>query len=126
MADVKHLVIIREQWLRGGDQNGERGFSWLLSKASGKRCCLGFYAQSLGASDDLIRNRTSPGGTSELGIWPSWLLGPFNGDSRESNSLMLINDSSTLPDERRELLIKQIFAAHGVEVNFVDGEVQDG
>jgi hypothetical protein len=107
------LVIDRSKWLRGEGSS----VSSLLRSRDGKMCCLGFFAKALGYPDACLR---------ELGLMsefndmaPDWLLERDCG-VRVENSLTAVNDAPHFSDFMREAFIKETFAKHGVEVEFVD------
>jgi hypothetical protein len=105
------LVINRKQWLRGEGAC----FSRLLRGPDGKMCCVGCYAIALGAKPadimglDMIDELPS--------ICPDW--GYTRYGNNDINNLYANNDSVNISEERREAVIKKIFARHDVEVEFV-------
>lgn len=108
------LVIDRSRWLRNVTQTDE--LSYLIRPSDNKMCCLGFYGCALGLNPNMMRGYVSPA-SQPLLVWPDWLVEPFNENSEDATQLMKIND--TLADEQQ---IIEIFARHGVEVTFTDGE----
>jgi hypothetical protein len=115
------LEINRAEWLRG--EGGSD--SALLRERDNKKCCLGFFAKALGATDDDIRDIAEPGESSTCAPWPAWVLTEDDDGSMVSSdaisALIQINDGQKLLERDREERIAAIFARHGVEVTFVDG-----
>src|ERR1700722_14195671 len=72
-ADVS---IDRKQWIHGEGLSA----SSLLRERDGKRCCLGFFCQSLGIPDEEMLSVVQPGllpsvsQKIETGILPAWLF----------------------------------------------------
>jgi len=121
------VVIDRTKWLRGEEAN-QFGSS-LLCPHSGKYCCLGFAAKEAGATDDEIRDLSTPGAlwlTVGKTITES-LLRSDRDESKEMNSnlseaLMEINDS-TDPDVDaafREAEVIRLGLEAGIEFSFVN------
>ena len=117
------LEINRAKWLRG-----EGGTKSGLLRRDGKRCCLGFFAQALGARDDDVAGCSTPEDATHI-HWPEWLLSELDDsyirtvDSDEAIALIRINDNRALSDAERESVVASIFARHGVEVVFIDEDV---
>ena len=114
--------IERHRWLRGeGGADSE-----LLRESDGKMCCLGFYALALGSDENDIAGIGDPETAPSCSAWPEWLLQDRGEDglmhTDDAISLIKINDEQTIGDAHREQRIASIFASHGVEVTFVDGE----
>lgn len=119
------LTITRSEWYRGQVNS-------MLLKSDGKKCCLGFYALALGATEDQIRGQFCPNDVATEVAWPSgFVIPPLNTSigghvtTRYSNSgnacdLIFINDHSTLTEKDREAQLTEEFAKIGVEVEFVD------
>lgn len=132
------FIIDRKTWLRGEGLS----FSFMLRYSDRKRCCLGFYCQSLGVSDDDMLgvgqpNLLPPLIQEKLGFYDSWFFEPQSHvfswppmSSKEIQDLIRINDKlvgdqvtqdNTLMTEKyREKRIKEIFAEHGVTVKFIN------
>lgn len=118
------LTIDRNTWLRGtGSAN-----SYLLRKSDGRKCCLGFLACSLGASQDQIENIAAPNFTNYKLNWPHGLvtstqdyIGVDNYPNNYiGNVLMLINDNDKISDLERETQLINIFKQIGIEVEFIN------
>jgi hypothetical protein len=123
------LVIKRSDWLRG-----EEGvMSYLLRPGDHKKCCLGFLAEACGYSADELYGQREP---FDLVAHPPRLK-PFPeamkfliedsqnpagtpGNSAIARHLMKCNDDPALSAWYREKRIASYFAAHGIEVEFVD------
>lgn len=124
MGDVKRFVIERERWLRGDEEN-----SRLLRPSDGKMCCLGFFARACGIDEDQIEDEAEPEDVPGAG-WPLWVLresddfaGDYDLPGKLKNSLDIVelikaNDDEATGDRKRESRIAEIFAKHGVEVEF--------
>jgi hypothetical protein len=117
------LVIDRSKWLRGEGANP----SALLRSEDGKMCCLGFYGLACGAKPRDIRDVSAPADLAGR-VFPGWLTRVDSDDGCDSiaNSpdaamLMNINDEIHMSDNQRERELSEIFARHGIDVEFVDG-----
>lgn len=115
------FVVYRDKWLRGDP------FNSAMLDANGGRCCLGFYCKALGIADEHQIDMLTPrkvARDSGLAL-PEWLVVPDGSisfrNSMIAESLMTLNDSSSLTDAEREATIVEIFAEHGVVVEFRDG-----
>lgn len=113
------LTIDRATWARG-----PRETTRLLSSLDGSRCCLGFHARACGVSDAEMLDLGWPeevvdriGRTPPPGM--EWLVPAGNVDSDASHALMAANDDEEIDEPTREARIAALFAAHGVEVEFV-------
>lgn len=120
LRNVKKFVIDRKKWLHG--EGAE--VSKLLREYDKKMCCLGFYCEALGHKRKYLNGLSAP---QELNnrfdtksLVPKWLIGRgmHISASNDTASLMTINDSERISNERREKGITKIFAKHGVEVVF--------
>ena len=117
--------IDRKTWLHG---EGSKA-SYLLRKEDGKKCCLGFFCNALGISDDIILNKKSPDGVGTAKIHPF-----FNNKYDTFKSLILNNvdtfkslilnndeeDETDFVDESREHRITRLFDEMGVKVEFIN------
>ncbi len=122
------LVINRSMWLRGASD----GVSSLLRRSDNKMCCLGFYAKACGMSDGNIASYSTPDDLpsplrahfKSISPWTFKNEGACN--SIATLDLIDANDSTSygLTEHCREDRIAKIFADHGVEVEFVDGDVE--
>ena len=106
---MKKIIIDRETWLRGEGKDN----SFLLRGSDKKMCCLGFYFNQCGVSEETLLNKGSPMclGEANLPKETLWLRGV-------AGTLMAINDSTYYPEADRESKIKKIFAEFGYKVKF--------
>ena len=117
---MKQFTIIREMWLRGDD--GDQTF---LLDDMGRRCCLGFYLQACGLTDEELQDVAVPAevkpGLPEEARWLRSVEheGPGKQVTRDS-LLMEANDGSSVPEDVREESIVELFKEQGIEVLFVD------
>ena len=119
------LVIDRGKWYRGLGGGSSR-----LRRRDGMQCCLGF----LGAACEVpekglldveypVPPRVSQITNRASDKWPSWLFdsagarGKKMGAFDVASHLAIVNDREGLAD--REEALREIFAEHGVEVEFV-------
>jgi hypothetical protein len=109
------LVIDRKTWGRGGNFDKR---SCLYEASSGKKCCLGFYAETLGAD---LKSMVNEDGTAPLLArrgqpvnWPDWMWGESLGRLVHAN-----DESAVFTEKCREAKITEEFAKHAVEVEFV-------
>lgn len=138
MSEVREFTIDRSKHARGFE-------SALLTSAkrevdrAGLRCCLGFYCQAHGVSDEQMRGSGSPSDIldeASIDKLPKWLFsGHYKYDSRDVERLMAVNDLELggetakrlriKSEADRERLITSIFAKHGVTVHWT-GELPGG
>jgi hypothetical protein len=90
-----------------------------------KQCCMGIFLSALGFTDDEIQSRVFPYEVfDETGRVPPEAAflheNPFVAKDNVADELAHLNDSSAYSDEEREQEIKEIFANHGIEVEFVN------
>lgn len=121
----RKVRINRDRWLRG--EGGS--MSKLHRPEDGKQCCLGFYLQDCGVSQEEMKNMGSPLSLTiakevKMPEEAGWLLETSSMSAVElTNSptcrrLMDRNDSTLYADyEREEFLIRE-FKKNGVEVEF--------
>jgi len=112
------FIVDRKTWYRG------RGgaYSRLLTN-DGKRCCIGFVCKQAGIPDSSIKNERSIASCEmepkkrkaiEKSKLPHWL-----GEHSQVIYCYHINDNHSLTDGLREKLLKERFAMHGDEIEFV-------
>lgn len=107
------LVIDRKTWLRGESNSA------LLRPSDQKMCCVGFYCLALGLTREQILGKPWPyKGETELPESAQWLQAHW--ENNPDCELAQINDRSGISDAQREPKIAEIFARHGVEVEFVN------
>lgn len=122
------LVIERERWFRGQGA----AISCLLNE-HGQMCCLGFFGVACGYGADAILDLADPENVvrGRLNLWPDWALverderdlddeyiGRRAFNAPDIHDLIVANDDAMLPEPERESRIAEIFAKHGVEVEF--------
>lgn len=112
------VVIQRERWARGGIN----GTSSLLNELD-CMCCLGFAAKQIGGfRDDEIRDQSShPKGQmwdGELRFLDDEPEHDYMNDGRIADRFIRINDSRGYREERREDVLTEEFAKHGIELEF--------
>jgi len=110
------LVIEREHWERGTS-------SARLRKDNGQMCCLGFFGLACGIEPDTLLGAGSPEEIADR-AWPDWALLDSEGayhlmDSETIELLIEANDGKEATEPEREARIAELFAEHGVEVEFV-------
>lgn len=113
------LVIDRAKWYRG---QGSGDSALLLG--DGTMCCLGFYAKALGAADRDILGVIDPKGPSVREVFPDWCYYanvPVPSRKRVSDDILALVEINDDPnhEKTREVRIKEIFAKHGIEVEFI-------
>lgn len=115
------LTIDREVWARG---NGPSQL--LFDSAVRLQCCVGIYCTTLGVEDDYLRSESCVDDIWRIANMPelSWLVAQrptgLWGMSDEAEQLYNINDSQKLSESEREAEVVRRFAAHDVEVEFVN------
>lgn len=109
------LVIDRQKWIRG--EMVKRSF--LIRPEDGKSCCLGFLGCAIGISRDNLWGKRMPWDNKD---WEpaNWLLQADPQGWLAMHRLTAINDDQSLTEDKREDKIKQEFAAHDVEVEFIN------
>lgn len=114
------FTIDRSKWIRGKD----RGMSYLLRPADGKRCCVGFYLQACGLTDEQLSNRCYADSydqnlrKDDLPAGTEWLH--ISRSKEGGDSVYYVNDDMELTETEREERIAARFAREGHEVEFVD------
>jgi hypothetical protein len=102
---MKTVIITRKHW----------GQHTLRSPQTGKQCCLGFVCKSFGLSNKDIAGNAVPYGLAVAfqNTLPGWLL-----HSPDVNKAMAINDDLSFSMEKKEELLKPLFAKHGIKLVF--------
>lgn len=122
MAEVvkaTEFTVKRSDWYRGRGASGSR-----LLRTDGMMCCMGFYAEACGIPPERLVGQSSLSQIKELrGLEDEVVCGgkisrPGFDSTRES--LYVVNDSSTIPDDEREARLTHLLAERGVTVHFVD------
>lgn len=118
-TEIKKLVIDRSRWLRG--EGGHT--SALLRSVDRKMCCLGFLGLACGVPPDHMEGWADPS-TASHPAWPLWISddGGVTQQDHVVNELVRLNDVEAIPDAEREACLARVFASHGVEVEFIDGD----
>lgn len=113
-------TVDRKTWYRG--KGGE--YSALLTK-QGKRCCIGFVGQQCGVRDKLMLDIPTihfhgPGaGYLNPSEFPAWMSYSTHG-SQDVDEAYEVNDNEEISDLTREAKLKEIFARHGDELEFIN------
>lgn len=105
---MKKFTIDRKLWLRGEGSTKSK----LFRPGDGKKCCVGFYANSLGLTDERINNKSTLAQVSASAS--NWAVSP------DMDELYVSNDNPSTSDEFKEYRIKDLFAKHGIKVEFVN------
>jgi hypothetical protein len=116
------FTIDRAKWFRGQGSDASA-----LLRANGQRCCLGFYAQACGLTDNQIMDKTAPNHVGLIGKdeWDNILLTnsfpnqSWMQHSKDARDLIIVNDSMHVSGADREKRITEIFSKKGIEVEFV-------
>jgi len=116
------LTIPRKIWLRGeGDAR-----SRLLRIGDGKMCCIGIYLKELGVPEEYladVADASSFNLNQPLPEEAKWLrnpcIAPSAGRFYTTNDYELPGDGYIASEEDREAKIKEMFEAHGVELEFI-------
>ena len=108
----RHRMILRSsEWARGGGPD-----SASLLDASGKRCCLGVAARCFGVRLGDIENCPIPHFTERSIYQSAW------GGNEGQREIATINDSPGLTDEQRLEILRPLFAAEGIEIDWRPNE----
>ena len=121
---AKQFTIVRDKWLRGATESPYEDPNTVLLNAVGGRCCLGFFLQACGCSDEQLLGHATPnnvGATHILPIDARWLCAAGS-DTQACSLLMEANDSSELTEEQREETVTELFKERDIEVLFIDTE----
>lgn len=124
------FIVDRKTWARGRidttdteDENGHMPSNLLLDNY-GMKCCLGFVGEQCGIPEEALLDIPGPGGvdTNYRDLFPSWLLtqkSSIKVDSDACEKAIEVNDDSNKDDAVREAILKELFAKHGDEIEFV-------
>ena len=113
---MKKLTIYRPEWL-----HGEGAKSCLLRSSDNKSCCIGIWArQLLGFTDKQLANLKTMETLSCTGDHiririPEWVFGNYGATV---GKFYYYNDTQSISEEHREAMLTELFAAHGIEVEF--------
>jgi hypothetical protein len=105
------FTVYRKTWL-----HGKGGTDSELLRADGMRCCIGFVGQQCGVPDEAMMGICTVDeikGSARL-LFPVWIQNdPDIGEAYSTN------DSPGFSDPEREAELKEIFASHGDEIEFM-------
>jgi hypothetical protein len=111
--NMAKFVVDRKTWFRGAG-------SWMSSllRGDGRRCCIGFVGNQVGCTDDELRFVPSVEKLLEscepaARKFPDWMQDARIFDAYQTN------DDLDLNDVERESKLKEIFARHGDEIEFI-------
>lgn len=110
------FVVDRKTWYRGQGESG----SCLFHPENG-RCCLGFFANAIGHSDEEIDDVAMPDGITNPKNWPESLLTIDDGGymyTELTGKIATVNDNSNIEDDEREEQLTELFLKADVEVVF--------
>ena len=119
--------VKRSEWL-AGKHTGEFE-SMLYNPECEKRCCLGFFANAAGFSDEQINGIGRPqelngvqyeGKFDGLVYQESESSEYTNYDTDVCAAVMKVNDDSDMPNKAREERLTELFSQIGHEIVFVD------
>jgi hypothetical protein len=117
------LIIELAKWARGERcyvvPDEPYGHMYLLNDDE-SMCCLGFFGRACGIPSESLLHKLDPLEAPSR-KWPEWLVstdteGPNN--TTDCIWLMEANDTHLLTDEQRMTRVAELFAKHGVEVEF--------
>lgn len=119
MSQVTEFTVERAKWSRGGKNGPTR-----LLNGEGNMCCLGFLGEACGVPRGALGRAAFP---STLRVhygrleYPGWLFGPPTTSTRKmrEDDFTEINDNPNISDAKRERLLAEEFAKHGITVRFV-------
>jgi hypothetical protein len=108
---MKTVIITRKYW-------GTRK----LLNVDGTKCCLGFCAKSFGVKPDRMLRLAMPSelDAKEAALLPSWLREDksHSFEKIDMNEASRINDSDLYSWEKKEKLLKELFAKHQIRLIF--------
>ncbi len=96
---MKTIVIPRDRWAQGAALLRKDGdaVNYMLSRKTGRQCCLGHLMSQLGWPDDALRGRSIPKDVEDAPNLSNPLL-----EGTWACTAMEINDDPRLSDEERE------------------------
>jgi len=110
------LTIDRGIWDRGGT-------SQLLRHGSIRRqCCVGIFLSALKVKDARLRGIYQADQIEKLPAKARFLVTDDIGPSDKAVDLYDVNDAECIEGPERERRIAELFAAQGIDVEFVGGE----
>lgn len=114
------FTVDRKTWYRG-----KGGIQSALLTEHGERCCIGFVGQQCGVVDKLmlgvptIHYHQPMDGYLNAAQFPAWMTYEDHG-SKDVDEAYLVNDNRDISDLTREAKLKEIFARHGDELEFIN------
>lgn len=103
------VIVNRKTWYRGQGGPGSR-----LLLEDGRRCCVGFLAKRLGASDETLLEECDL-----LALTPCKQTDSFSNSYDDTlNRAYNVNDNNKLTEEDREATLKDIGKKMGVQFIF--------
>lgn len=123
------FVIDRSKWRCGGDGPFRRGIGPThMTNRDGFKCCLGQCGSQLGVPDDSMLLMATPcavavnwadAGERMSPVLVELTAGRLPEDSALSAAAMDINDDENISHDEREAKLRELFASHGHEIEFV-------
>jgi hypothetical protein len=123
------FVIDRAKWRCGGDGPFRRGIGTTeMTNRYGFKCCLGQCGSQLGVPDYAMLSMFSPHGVAFLRSDARKRMSPVlveltaggpPKNSALSIAAMEINDDENISHDEREAKLRELFAYHGHEIEFV-------
>lgn len=111
------FTVPLKEWLRGKGGPGSA-----LLKGDGKRCCIGHVGQQCGVPDKRLlgKSKVHDIGDSRF-LFPAWMreVRAEGYAICDIETAYTVNDDRDISDEQREAKLKEIFARHGDEIEFV-------
>lgn len=114
--------VDRQRWFRG---QGAGESALMRHQEDGKMCCMGFVCLAHGYEQEDILHKDYTADLDDDGLkLPEWMRG---GDGvsgvcdefeRSICRVYQANDDERIGDESREHILKEVFAAHGDEIEF--------
>jgi len=126
---MQKVTVHRKTWDRGREGVSD---VYLLSPATEKKCCLGFYMiQVHGCTEGQVVGMITPCSMRKQINADDCLLLEKTSDKDHVNSAlcqsaMNINDSTEYDDEERESALADLFKLSGIEMVFTDEEEPNG
>lgn len=109
------LTIDRSIWLRGEGSIA----SFLLRQSDNKQCCIGILLEANGVKRDKLMGVSAVKNENNIPcVIPPDNLNWLNED--QVNEFYSINDSKAYDDTFREQKLTEMFATHGIEVEFIN------
>lgn len=119
------LIIKNSEWMRGtGKIEGVYGGK-LYDPDSECLCVQGLYCRELDMPLHVMEDAVSVHEVHGCFHWDSnqksnWLVDGYGNQSAEAMKVEKINDNTSTTDEEKIALLTPIFAAHGVEIEYLE------